>query len=253
MILDSIKKINKNWKCKDQQIFQGTLEDDEGFIIVVNNSTDNITECDILGYRNADFQIKSKISPYYSLINESVHLLIISPYTELHIKKYQPPKYKEETYEEHLEHLKSQKLSCDWVQEIIEGKSDPILKETDDLLLTVNWKWDGKSVDNLYLLAFFKDKKIYTLREVNLEMAEKMKKFILESAKEMYDIDPDQLVLYFHYKPTYYHCHVHINNLKGNVHLGMVVGRAILLDDVIESLKSDPDFYKKRKIFYIGT
>jgi len=45
-----------------------------------------------------------------------------------------------------------------------------------------------------------------------------------------------------HYQPSYYHFHVHIVNANYQTSMmGMTVGQAHLLDDVISLLELDPD------------
>jgi len=49
------------------------------------------------------------------------------------------------------------------------------------------------------------------------------------------------LRLYVHYQPTYYHFHVHIVNANYTGFMGMGVGQAHLLDDIISLLEVDSD------------
>ena len=51
---------------------------------------------------------------------------------------------------------------------------------------------------------------------------------------------------YIHYHPSYYHLHVHITHVKYDAP-GCQVGRAILLDDVIDNLEVfDDEYYHKK-------
>lgn len=253
MVLESIKIVEKLWTLKDLKVFQGKMIDDSKYLIIVQKGSQKVSKQDILELKNEDFEKISNNPPYSSFHNEKMHLIIINPCNEHHIQKYSKAFYKQETYEEHLQYLGSEKLYTGWIKNILTEGTEVILRQNDDFFLISSYKWDRKSSDDLYLLLFMKDEKIYTLREISLEMAERAKNFIFESVKELYGIEKHHLILFFHYRPSYYHCHIHIINLMGGLNLGMVVGRAILLDDVIENLKMDPLYYKKRKIFYIGS
>ena len=57
--------------------------------------------------------------------------------------------------------------------------------------------------------------------------------------------------VYLHYQPSYYHLHVHFTNLRLDSPPGSDVLRAHLLDDVIENIQGDPEFYQKTTISYV--
>lgn len=251
MVLDSVKDIEKWWKIQHLRVFQGKMLDDSDVLIVVQKTSLEISKKDILELKDDDFEKITKNPPYTSLFNEKMHLIIINPCDKHHINKYSSISYKQESYEEHLNHLKTEKLSTKWIRFILNNETEEILRQNDEFFLITSYKWNKKSTHDLYLLLFVKNDKIFTLREMSLEMAERAKEFILKSVIELYGIEKQHLVLFFHYRPSYYHCHIHIINIIGNINLSMVVGRAILLDDVIENLKIDPLYYKKRTMFYI--
>ena len=52
---------------------------------------------------------------------------------------------------------------------------------------------------------------------------------------------------YFHYVPSYYHLHVHFTHVNYDAP-GAVVGRAHLLNDVIDNLTLIGDFYQRRTL-----
>ena len=53
-----------------------------------------------------------------------------------------------------------------------------------------------------------------------------------------------------HYQPSYYHFHVHVVNVKIKGLDGLLIGQCHLLEDVIEHLEIDPEYYVKRSLVY---
>jgi m7GpppX diphosphatase len=61
-----------------------------------------------------------------------------------------------------------------------------------------------------------------------------------------FGVAPTSLRLYVHYLPSFYHLHVHIVHMN---HIppedGVHIGHAILLDDIIDNLEIQSDWYQK--------
>lgn len=70
-----------------------------------------------------------------------------------------------------------------------------------------------------------------------------------EAILQRYQVKGDQLRVYLHYLPSYYHLHVHFTAL-GFEAPGTGVERAHLLADVIENLECDPDYYQQRTLTF---
>ena len=66
-----------------------------------------------------------------------------------------------------------------------------------------------------------------------------------------FGVPAHQMRVYLHYQPSYYHLHVHFTNLRLDSPPGSDVLRAHLLDDVIENIQGDPEFYQKTTISYV--
>ena len=64
--------------------------------------------------------------------------------------------------------------------------------------------------------------------------------------QDTYGVKPDQLRVFLHYVPQFYHLHVHFTSLATD--FGVQCERAHLLNDVVQNLEMDPDYYKKRTI-----
>lgn len=81
---------------------------------------------------------------------------------------------------------------------------------------------------------------------------ESIRNSILEIVPTKYPIARDQLRLYVHYQPSFYHFHIHVVNANytGLGHT-ILAGKAILLEEVIESLKLlGEDGFSKKTITY---
>lgn len=50
-------------------------------------------------------------------------------------------------------------------------------------------------------------------------------------------VDPDELKLYFHYQPTYYHLHVHVVHAALEAGATQAVGKAVAVDSVVAQLE----------------
>jgi len=81
------------------------------------------------------------------------------------------------------------------------------------------------------------------MRDLRMEDVRWLKSIRLEAGrivKERWGLDEKRVRCYIHYQPSYYHFHVHIVNANYTGLMGMTVGQAWLLDDVISLLELDP-------------
>ena len=70
----------------------------------------------------------------------------------------------------------------------------------------------------------------------------------LAAIKSIYGVNQDQIRVFVHYQPQFYHFHVHFTRLENEV--GCSVERGHLITDIIQNLTMDGDYYKKRTITY---
>jgi m7GpppX diphosphatase len=66
--------------------------------------------------------------------------------------------------------------------------------------------------------------------------------------EEVYGVKSDQLRIFVHYHPQFYHFHVHFTRLENDT--GCQVERAHLLFDIIQDLEQDPQCFQKRTIAF---
>ena len=137
-----------------------------------------------------------------------------------------------------------------WVWNIIAGKTEvedviyrtPKGRDGDEgFLLLPDLNWDRKTIESLHLLGLVERMDIWSLRDLRKKHVPWLRhmraKFIEATTSTYTDLEEDQLKLYVHYQPTYYHFHIHI------VHVGLesgatqATGKAIGLESIIEQLE----------------
>lgn len=94
--------------------------------------------------------------------------------------------------------------------------------------------------------------RILSLREIRGEHIPLLQSMLVTGCKaieDKYGLQTQQTRAFLHYQPSFYHLHVHYTNLVCNVPQARVE-RAHLLQDVINNLKSDPDYYQRKTLHY---
>ncbi|KAG0365053.1 HIT-like domain-containing protein [Gamsiella multidivaricata] len=197
-------------------------------------------------------------------------MTVIYPATEAHVSKYsrQERKMITETAEVYqksvLPWIEAQPASrIQWVYNILRG-----LKETDNVFFRDNdpdkgfvvlpdSKWDRRTMSSLYLLAISQRGDIRSLRDlktVHLPMLKNIRDKVLDMVPQMFpDVAHDEVRLFVHYHPSYYHFHVHITYVTAHVP-GSTVGQSHLLDTIIDNIENiDPEYYSKASLrFAVG-
>lgn len=191
---------------------------------------------------------------------------LIYPCTEQHVKKYskQGVRFVTETPEVYKEKIrpymqaKRDQGRLNWVFNIIEGKKEvedviyrtPLGEAGDEgFLLLPDLNWDRRTIEALHLLGIVERRDIWSLRDLKVKhipWLEHMKAKFLEAIEKVYPgIESDQLKLYVHYQPTYYHFHIHIVHVALEAGATQATGKAIGLECIIEHLKSMGDYEEK--------
>ncbi|TQS36006.1 hypothetical protein Golomagni_03557 [Golovinomyces magnicellulatus] len=154
----------------------------------------------------------------------------------------------------------SQKIrsgTLDWVENIITGRNevDDVIYRSpsghngdEGLILLPDLNWDRSTKENLHLLGLPERRDFWSIRDLkkkHVGWLRTMRKSFLEATVKAYDwVEFDQLKIYVHYQPTYYHFHVHIVHVASEVGNTQAVGKAIGLESIIESLElmdGDPE------------
>ncbi|OAG31481.1 m7GpppX diphosphatase [Nematocida sp. ERTm5] len=196
--------------------------------------------------------------------SEAVKYAIIHPATETQIKKYTASEHimVKETPSMYADKVLPLALrsspNCKWVDTIFsqsighsvpcitEGKEEVLFLDS-EFLICPDLKWDRKTAESLYLLVLLKDPEIYTIRELRQEHIPLLERIqaSIQKVLSTYEYRMDQVMVYFHYYPTFYRAHIHVSSVSSNW-AGRSIGSSILLHDVIEGLKISSTFFKDK-------
>ncbi|KAH9939179.1 scavenger mRNA decapping enzyme [Amylocystis lapponica] len=186
-----------------------------------------------------------------------IKINVICPATEVHIRKYstqkvqivrETPALYEQVVKPYILAFPSSRTQ--WVTDILDGNSeaDKILHRDPSpdvgYVLLPDMKWDLVTVSSLYLVAIAISRDLRSLRDLrkrHLGMLRSIRREALSIASQRWGLPRGSLRLYVHYQPSYYHFHVHIVNVNYQGLVGMAVGQAHLLDDIISLLEVDVD------------
>ncbi|XP_017044213.1 m7GpppX diphosphatase [Drosophila ficusphila] len=190
---------------------------------------------------------------------------VIYPATDKHIEKYSvcqkyliretPDLYQKIT----LPYLTSSQFSLEWVYNILEHKQEKerIVFEDKDpetgFILLPDLKWDGRNVETLYLLGIVRKHDIKSLRDLtgsHLDLLRNLRKSSKDAIFKRYGVNPNQLRMYFHYQPSFYHLHVHINPVRNDAP-GIWCEKSHMLDTVINNLELLPDYYQRATLPFV--
>ena len=162
--------------------------------------------------------------------------------------------------------------SIQWLYNILDGYEEQeriLYRDTDNdtgfvLSIDSKWKshpdckniprceWNGhESVNTLYCLAIVNRKDLHTLRDIDASHLPLLYNIAINVPKiieKIYGIPKTQLRIFIHYQPQFYHLHIHFTRLTNN--MGCQVEHAHLLDDIIQNVEMDTNYYNKRTITY---
>lgn len=118
-------------------------------------------------------------------------------------------------------------------------------------------KWDLTSVGSLYLIALMLLPDIKSLRDLtrsHLPLLCSIRREAINIVKTRWGLEATELRLFVHYQPSYYHFHVHIVNANHTGFMGMTVGQAHMLDNIISLLELDepngPSIFQRVTLSY---
>jgi m7GpppX diphosphatase len=159
-------------------------------------------------------------------------------------------KIKLESYDDYLK-LNIKNFNKTWIYNIIDHIEEfkNIIFEDNNIIIIPDYKWTG-DIDKLHILGIFKDKTLYSIRELEQKHIKILEESLIQGFKiinEIYKIESDNLVTYFHYHPSVWQLHIHFNILE-NISKSSMLPRAHSVNNVIENLKIDSNYYKKIKL-----
>ncbi len=136
-----------------------------------------------------------------------------------------------------------------WVFNIIEGRKEveDVLYRTplgaagdEGFLLLPDLNWDRTTLEALHLLGIVERRDLWSLRDLkkkHVPWLRHMTAKLLDAAATVYpSVGRDQLKLYVHYQPTYYHFHIHVVHVQLEAGATQATGKAIALESIVEQL-----------------
>jgi m7GpppX diphosphatase len=183
---------------------------------------------------------------------------LIYPCTEKHIQKYSQQQLHmvtetTEIYSKYVRPYMEKQRSegrLDWMYNILEGRTeqeDVFFRDPgpEGFLILPDLNWDRKTLLNLHVLALVERRDIWSLRDLttaHVPWLRNVRAKILKATSKLYpQVDEDQLKLYVHYQPTYYHFHVHVVHVMFEAGATQAVGKAFGLENLIGQLEGMAD------------
>jgi m7GpppX diphosphatase len=224
--------------------------------IYINEESIEIIEKDLIQENDRYFTYKCRISGSGKLIENIIKDTNKQSYKKIKIESINKSsqntliKIKQESYDDYKK-LKVEDSDKIWVYNILDHKaeSNRIIFEDEYVILIPDYKWND-SIDNLHILCFFKDKRLYSIRELVSDHINILENIIINCTKcikEKYNVLEENMLMYFHYHPSVWQLHIHFTNIKLMNH-SLLIPRAHCVRQVIENLKIDSDYYKKVKL-----
>lgn len=133
-----------------------------------------------------------------------------------------------------------------WINDILFKRSEKnlLLYRNNDFIICKDIIWKSNQSYDFYILAIpiINLKTIRDLRHEHLPLLKAIKNKIIEIATG-YKLNPDNLYMFFHYHPSYYHIHLHACVIDHPI-LETKYYRNYLLDDVISCLEINSNYWK---------
>jgi m7GpppX diphosphatase len=96
-----------------------------------------------------------------------------------------------------------------------------------------------------------KDGGIASLRDLNSKHIPVLQSIVKDGSdaiENIYGVQRNQLRIFVHYHPQFYHFHVHFTRLENEI--GCQVEKGHLVSDIVQNLQMNGEFYSKRTISY---
>lgn len=195
-----------------------------------------------------------------------VKVNVISPASETHIRKYdlqtlhvvrETPAMYREVVAPYIATMRGDRIK--WVRNILfdGAEADKVVERVEDpvegYVLLPDMKWDGTTLELLYLCAIVLREDIALIRDLTREHVPWLERLLVRlraSTSSRYGVAADQLRVFVHYQPLYYHFHIHVvNSSHPGLGDGIAAGKAIMLEEVIELLQHVD--YADRTVLYV--
>lgn len=226
-------------------VYTGTIKNEPAICIFPKKS---VLQDEFLDVIKEDVELKLHNDIYYAYtVKAKVDLKfrLIWPATQKYFVKYTSKmEFCKETYDGYIAKRTNEPVV--WIENILSGKEEKFrYYEDDKFILMPNYKWTELSTDDIQLLLVFKDANLRSIRDISdVTLLEEARSVIIDQLKH-FKLEYKDVILFFHYKPTYEHLHLHIVHVNLGQTASLSVIRARLLEDVIYNLKLDINYYKR--------
>ncbi|ELP90149.1 scavenger mRNA-decapping enzyme DcpS, putative [Entamoeba invadens IP1] len=220
----------------------------DSLITLITDSPDS----DIIEKTVSSIKYNKKISKDNATTDYEVNVMTI--HTPQELNKYKAQTYHmftetREMYEQiMLPQIKKIPSSVtQWIDNYGSLKSTPLYTQ-DDFFLVPDVKWNMKDLTQFYAICFSRDSSILSirsLRQQHVPFLKKLKTEVLEFIHNTYGLEKDEIVVYCHYHPSFWHFHVHFTNIAfPSLTRNNVIGKAVLLDTIIQNLQICDSYYQ---------
>jgi len=181
------------------------------------------------------------------------------------------PQLYESAVQPHITSILSNERSLSWLWNILDKKKEVerLLLDEEGYIMNVDTKWGSHTpmfsdnvpkemwklekamIVDLYCLAIVQERGIATLRDLRSRHVPVLHSIATKGRQvieDVYGVPPEELRVFIHYHPQFYHLHIHFTRLWNDG--GCQVERAHLLDEVILNLEGDDEYYKNKTMFY---
>ena len=137
-----------------------------------------------------------------------------------------------------------------WIRDLVYNQSEENLMffRNDLFVICKDIVWKDNNPNNFYILAI-PVKNIKNIRHLNadhLSLLKEMQNQIIDIAFT-FGIKKERLYMFFHYHPSYYFLHLHACVIDNDI-LETKYHRHYFLDDIIENITSDSEYYKNQTL-----
>jgi m7GpppX diphosphatase len=204
-------------------------------------------------------QENDKFSKYQIKIKEeTLDLNIIYPATPQDIAKFSKQKFHyfledSKIYKEIVRPYVDSLGGVTWIENIFNKKSkEEVLIDGETFMLCPNPKWNKNVVEELNCLAIAKDSTLKSIRDVkDFKYLERIQHETLNYIEKNFNVKSNKIIGYIHYLPTFWHFHIHFCSISSPTFGGdRSIGKAILLNDIIQNLKWKSDYYQDATMTY---
>lgn len=234
---------------KNVTIFKGKTDNENVILIFRPHIIDNNVSTKIISTEKVIDN--NRFYKYLLEVHNKADLSLIYPAMAEDIKKFTPSEKIRLLETPQMFNQKYRKIAdtqdLTWIYNILDGiaELDNIFFQNEHFVLMPDIKWDG-NIESLYCLAIVKDKNISSIRDLNNKHLHILNSIYSDGGNAIFNkfgVKIDNLRFYFHYHPTFWHLHVHINVLNSE-RFKCDIDSSISLHDVIQNITFKSDYYQ---------